>query len=149
MGKKIYTSNSLDDTKKIAIEFAKQLKIGDKIIFNGDLGVGKTEFVKAICLAFGVTETITSPSFTIINQYECRLLNKDINIFHIDLYRITKQSELIDMGFQEIMHTPDSIFFIEWAENSFGSITKFNYKITIDANFINENVRTIKIENIN
>ena len=104
-----YCVNSLSETQNIATQFAKQIKTGTIIVLSGDLGVGKTEFVKTICTELGVNDVITSPSFTLINQYESDFAN----IFHIDLYRIVRQDELFDMGFYELFDTSNSIFFIE------------------------------------
>jgi tRNA threonylcarbamoyladenosine biosynthesis protein TsaE len=139
-------SNSLEDTKKIANEFAAKLKIGDIVIFNGDLGVGKTEFIKSICQFLNVEQAITSPSFTIINQYESFYFNRPANILHIDLYRIKSKMELIELGFQEIIFDKNSLKFIEWAENSHEMINFFNYKITINPHPESETRRTILIE---
>ena len=145
--KTLIKSNSLEETHRIAIEFSKGLRSGDIVIFNGDLGVGKTEFVKAICSHWQVEQTISSPSFSIINQYETSYCAGIRTIFHIDLYRIKNHKELIDIGFQELLYTSEAIFFIEWSENSFGIIDKFTHKITIDINPENETSRTIEFEN--
>jgi len=142
----VIKSNSLEETQQIAIEFSKKLKSGDIVIFNGDLGVGKTEFVKAICTQWAVEQTISSPSFSIINQYETFCNNAIRTIFHIDLYRIKNQKELIDIGFQELIYNSDAIFFIEWEENSFGIINKFDYRITIKICDENETSRIIEME---
>ena len=142
----IFHSNSTEETREIAKNFALDLKMNDIVVFNGDLGVGKTEFIRTICQFFGVEQIVTSPSFTIINEYECFHFNTYISIYHIDLYRIKKQLELIEMGFQEIVSIKNSIKFIEWAENSFDMLPTFNHKITITANSDNETSRTIQIE---
>jgi len=142
-------SNSLEETGQIAIEFSKQLKNGDIVVFNGDLGVGKTEFVKAICQQWNVEQAISSPTFSIINQYETFHSSEIRTIFHIDLYRIKNQKELIDIGFQELLYNSDAVFFIEWEENSFGIVAQFDYKITINICDENENSREIEIEKIN
>jgi len=147
--KTVIKSNSLEETQQIAIEFSKRLKAGNIIIFNGDLGVGKTEFVKAICKQWEVEQTTSSPSFSIINQYET-FCNAGIRtIFHIDLYRIKNQKELVDIGFQELIDNSESVSFIEWSENSFGIINKFDYRITIRICDENENRRLIEIEKSN
>ena len=142
----IFHSNSTEETRQIAENFALDLKMNDIVIFNGELGVGKTEFIRTICQLFGVEQVITSPSFTIINEYECFRFDSRTSIYHIDLYRIKKQSELIEMGFHEIISTKNSLKFIEWAENSFDMLPNFNHKITLTANPDNETSRTIQIE---
>ncbi len=137
---KLFYSNSLDDTYNIASTFSKELKEGNVIVLEGDLGTGKTEFVRAICNFIGVESVITSPTFTLINQHYSELFT----IYHIDLYRIKSANELLNMGFQEIFDNKDSIFFIEWWENSFDLIPHIDYKISIKHNN-NELSRTIEI----
>ncbi len=82
------------------------------IAFYGDIGVGKTTFIKAICKLLGVKSNVTSPSFAIVNEYQ------DINsktIYHFDLYRIKSTQELLEIGFEEYLYS-DCIIFIEWPE---------------------------------
>lgn len=100
---------TLAETKQVAASFAKQIQVGNIIIFCGDLGAGKTEFIKTVCFELGVKDSVTSPSFTIINQYQCEFAT----IFHVDLYRIVKKEELFEIGFYELFDFPNSIFFIE------------------------------------
>ncbi|MDR0927386.1 MAG: tRNA (adenosine(37)-N6)-threonylcarbamoyltransferase complex ATPase subunit type 1 TsaE [Ignavibacteria bacterium] len=138
------TSFSLSDTQQIALNFANALSIGDVVVFNGDLGVGKTEFIRAICEAMDVSQVVTSPTFTIINQYEGVFRNNDITIFHIDLYRINKADELLELGFSELFDTPNALFFIEWAENAFGMLPEYQHKVTITPRE-NETERIIEI----
>jgi len=140
--KKIFYSASLDETYNIASIFFKELKAGDIIVLDGNLGVGKTEFVRAICKNLNISNVITSPTFTLINQYHC----ESFDICHIDLFRIKNKNELIGIGFQELFDGKNFIFFIEWAENSFDLIPEIDYKISIKHND-NENSREIIIEN--
>ena len=127
---------TLFETQRIALNFANKIQTGDIIVLSGDLGVGKTEFVKSICKELGVEDTITSPSFTLINQYkpnQSRFYNTGLaTIFHIDLYRISRQNELNGLGFNELFDTPNAIFFIEWAENSYGMLPYVNWVIRIE-----------------
>ncbi|MCL2039916.1 MAG: tRNA (adenosine(37)-N6)-threonylcarbamoyltransferase complex ATPase subunit type 1 TsaE [Bacteroidetes bacterium] len=127
---RLFYSNSLEDTYSIAAAFSKELERGNVIVFEGDLGVGKTEFIRAICNFMGIESPITSPTFTLINQY----FSDKFAIYHIDLYRIKSQNELLNMGFQELFDDKDSIFFIEWCENSFDLIPTIDYKISIKHN---------------
>ena len=127
---KIFHSDSLDDTKHIASVFFEELQVGDVVVLEGELGVGKTEFVRAICKHLKIDDVITSPTFTLINQYESELAN----VYHIDLYRIKSRDELLKVGFQELFDIKNTIFFIEWAENSFGLIPTTNFKISIKHN---------------
>jgi len=105
--KKISTE---EDTKQVANLFSEVLKEGDIVLLNGNLGSGKTFFVKQICRTFGI-DNVTSPTFSIVNEYY-----GDIKIYHFDFYRINKLVELEDIGFDEYIDDVESIIFIEWAD---------------------------------
>ncbi len=141
-------SHSLEETNKIAKNFAKILKPGEIVLFYGELGAGKTEFIKAICDYYAVEQIVTSPTFTIVNQYFGKLGKENITIFHIDLYRIEKKEELIEIGFMEYISNTEAIKFVEWAENSYGFLDKCNYsiKITNDEDDINTRHITLSSE---
>ena len=102
--------NSENETKQLAFEFATILEQGNLIAITGDLGTGKTFFVKSVAKYFGINE-ITSPTFSIVNTY-----NEKIKIYHFDFYRIKKEVELYDIGFDEYINDQSAIVFIEWAE---------------------------------
>ena len=101
-------SNSLEDTEKIAEDFAKTLKSGDIVLLSGDLGAGKTQFTKGVAKGLGINDTIPSPTFTIMNSYENRL-------FHFDLYRLHSFEELINVGAEEFLYS-NGISILEWPE---------------------------------
>lgn len=105
--KKIKTEH---DTEKAADAFSKVLKEGDIVLLNGNLGSGKTFFVKHLCRTFGI-DNVTSPTFSIVNEYYGK-----IKIYHFDFYRINKLVELEDIGFDEYIDDAESIIFIEWAD---------------------------------
>jgi tRNA threonylcarbamoyladenosine biosynthesis protein TsaE len=129
---------SEDETTEIAKSFSKCLNNGDVVLLNGDLGTGKTFFVKKICSEFGI-ENVTSPSFTIVNEYH----NKN-KIFHFDFYRIKKSVELYDIGFEDYLTAAESIIFVEWAELFPEVLPTKNYQV--DFQIINESSRKIKIK---
>lgn len=104
------TSNSLEDTTKIAEVIAPFLTIGDAVIFEGNLGTGKTHFVKFLSAALGYTGLVNSPTYTIASVYEMN----DRNILHIDGYRLTSLSEFVDLGLDT--YFPKSIALIEWGD---------------------------------
>lgn len=101
--------NSEQETAELARNFSELLRKGDVVFLNGDLGSGKTFFVKAVCSNLGI-EHATSPSFAIVNEYG------DGAVFHFDFYRIKKAEELLDIGFEDYINDSDAILFIEWAE---------------------------------
>ena len=141
-----FISSSVQDTYKIAFDFAKQLKAGDVVAFFGHLGVGKTVFIKGIAKYFNVKEYVTSPTFVIVNEYE-----GDIPLYHFDMYRIKDEDALYDIGFFDYVNG-DGICLIEWSENIEKFLQKEYYKITIDRykddREENEYARSIRIEKI-
>ena len=139
------TLSSLEDTKKLGQELAKEIlkRKGEAsfvVFLDGDLGTGKTTLVKEIIFALGVKEKVKSPTFTIIEPYE---LNNE-NIYHVDLYRIIDPSELEIIGLREYLNESKAIIFIEWPEKSYGYLKKFDLKISLK--HLSENERKCKIE---
>jgi tRNA threonylcarbamoyladenosine biosynthesis protein TsaE len=105
-------STSEEQTYNLAKDLASGLKIPAHILLYGDLGAGKTLFAKGLADGFGVTDTdeVSSPTFTLINQYTGR-----IKIYHIDLYRIEAGS-LDGLGLEELFDDPNAAVIVEWAE---------------------------------
>ena len=137
--------NSLDDTADIAKEIASKLEKYPKnkasiIFLEGDLGTGKTTLVKEILKSLGLSEPVTSPTFTIIEPY----LIKDKKIYHIDLYRIESRKELEVLGIEEYSAENDCLIFIEWPEKAEGFFSEYNLKIRLS--HINELSRELIIE---
>jgi tRNA threonylcarbamoyladenosine biosynthesis protein TsaE len=112
----IYKSGSPEDTQRLGKEFAKELKAGDVIGLDGDLGSGKTQFAKGIGRYFSVKDIINSPTFIIVNEYTGKnpLNGKIFRINHFDLYRLEKSYELSVIGFEDYINN-DSIVLIEWS----------------------------------
>jgi len=129
--------SSEEETKILAREFAKHLTGRNIVLLNGELGTGKTFFIKAVCNCLGI-DSVSSPSFAIVNEY--RNNNK---IIHFDFYRIEREAELYDIGFEEYF-TEDAIIFIEWANMFPEILPKQNFRI--DFNFINNFSRNITIQ---
>ncbi len=134
-----------EETVRLGFEFAKKIKRGAIIALYGTLGSGKTEFIKGIAQFFEVDEIVTSPTFTIINQYNGYLDGEEILIYHIDLYRIKSAQELAEIGFSECLSSPESIKLIEWSEKAPNLKLEANYSIDIALNQENENERTFTI----
>ena len=107
----VYTSHSEDDTRRIGREFAGTLTGGNVVLLFGDLGAGKTVFVRGVCGAFGITG-VRSPTFTIINEYES---SSGLLIVHADLYRLDPDG-VGAVGLDEYAGSDDVITFVEWPE---------------------------------
>lgn len=114
-----YTTNSLEDTKKIAEGFVSKLSPNKDaavvVGLYGNLGAGKTTTTQFIAKALGVEETVTSPTFVLEKIYELKN-QKFTHLIHIDAYRIEKLSELQSLGWEEIISNPNNLILIEWPE---------------------------------
>ncbi len=125
MTEKTVITKSEKETFELAGDFAKNLDAGSVICLSGDLGAGKTVFAKGVCSALGVPEYISSPTFTIVNEYEGKL-----RIFHFDMYRIEDEDELIEIGYDEYLAS-GGICIIEWPENIKNSLPKKRIEVSI------------------
>ena len=106
----IIRSSSREETINAGLKLGRLLKKGDIVCLNGELGSGKTVFVAGIAAALGVGGYITSPTFTIINEYKAR-----IPLYHFDAYRIANPEEMYELGFEEYIDG-NGIVVIEWAD---------------------------------
>lgn len=99
---------SEEETKKLAASFAAQIYSGQHIVLNGNLGSGKTFFVKHSCFTWGITN-VSSPSFAIVNTYK-----NTKPVYHFDFYRIKNREELLEIGFNDYLNDIEAVIFIEW-----------------------------------
>ena len=140
---KNYISNSAADTKKIAAELVNALNPGSVICMYGDLGAGKTAFVQGMAAALGIDEPVTSPTFTIVNEYYGKM-----PLYHFDVYRIGSSDEMFEIGFDEYIDG-DGISVIEWAELIEDILPEDRINVTILKNMEKgEDYREIKVEGI-
>jgi len=136
---KQYITKSQKETMKVAAEFSKSLKSGDVILLEGDLGAGKTVFVKGVASFFGAkSESVTSPTFTIVNTYNLQQLN----IYHFDFYRVSSIDELYNIGIEEYLYG-NGICFVEWPERAYELFDSTVKKVKITK--LDENSRSITI----
>lgn len=145
MDTETYSSHSEEETFEIGADFSSRLQAGDVIAFYGELGAGKTEFIKGICQGMSVEEIVSSPTYTIVNQYtgEDRR-RRAVDIYHVDLYRIENAGELIEVGLSELLADGNSIKLIEWAENAEVILPAERYDIYFVA-LDDENSRRIEV----
>lgn len=122
---------NLEQTKDLANAFAKALKPPMVVLLTGDLGAGKTTFVKDVVSALGCDDLVTSPTFTLLNTY-----NAKFPVYHFDMYRLSSAEEAMNVGFEEYFdkNTLDGVCFVEWPENVEGLINDVDYVIEIEKN---------------
>lgn len=131
-----FISNSPKDTEKLGYKLGKALKSGDILCLLGDLGAGKTALTKAIAKGLGIDDYVTSPTFTIINEYNGRL-----PLYHFDVYRLTSIEELYDLGYEEYFYS-NGITIIEWADKIEEILPEDTINIHINRT-LNQNEREI------
>ena len=119
-----FTTRSGADTIEVGRKLAKLLKAPQLLILRGDLGTGKTTLVKGIAQALDAAEAdeVTSPTFTLVHEYDGALEGKPVKLFHLDVYRLEGERQLETLGLDELL-TPDALVLVEWGEK-FKSIRK-------------------------
>ena len=135
-----FISHSENETIEFAKDFAKKLNKHSIIVLSGDLGSGKTKFTEGILKHFGLDDEISSPTFTIVNEYDA----KDVKLFHFDLYRLEDIDEFYAIGGEEYLQNGICIF--EWGEMIESILPKGYIKITFSRDLENVDLRKLKIE---
>ena len=107
-----HVTNSPEETEALGEMLAGRLEPGTVIAFTGDLGAGKTAFVRGLARGLGITERVTSPTFTIVNEYE----GGRLPLFHFDMYRLGSADELFDIGWEDYL-ARGGVCAVEWSEN--------------------------------
>ena len=105
-------SHSPEETEDIAARLAQRLEPGAVVAFTGDLGAGKTAFTRGLARGLGIPDRVTSPTFTIVNEYE----GGRLPLFHFDMYRLGSADELFDIGWEDYLRR-GGVCAVEWSEN--------------------------------
>lgn len=134
-----FISHNETDTKNFAKNLAKIFKNKDIIVLTGDLGSGKTKFTEGFLSYFNLEDEISSPTFTIVNEY----IKNDVNIYHFDVYRLEDSSEFYEIGGEE--YFDKGICIIEWGELIEDALPKEYTHITFSRDEKNENLRILNI----
>ncbi|MBK8885759.1 MAG: tRNA (adenosine(37)-N6)-threonylcarbamoyltransferase complex ATPase subunit type 1 TsaE [Saprospiraceae bacterium] len=137
MEKFIFRSEGQDDLEQLSNEILMTCTKSRIFTFEGQLGAGKTTLIKSMCRYLGYTDEVTSPTFSLVNEYQ----TPSSMIYHMDLYRLNSENELLDIGFEEYLDG-DAFCFIEWPQIAENLIVQSHYKIKI---LLNEDL-TRKIE---
>jgi tRNA threonylcarbamoyladenosine biosynthesis protein TsaE len=141
---KTIESKSVEETKKLAQEFVSDLKQQENgatvVCLFGDLGSGKTTFVKQVAIEFGIEEIVTSPTFVIEKIYKVDRLGFK-KFIHIDAYRLEEGGELLALGWKEMIANKENIIFIEWPKFVASALPEKRHNITFT--FLDENTRKV------
>ena len=133
-----YISNSPAETEKVGAALGKILKPGTVIAYRGDLGAGKTAFTRGLARGLGSTELVTSPTYTIVNEY----LGGRMPLFHFDMYRLASSDDLWDIGWEDYLDR-NGVCAVEWSENVEDAL---EMPIVITIEKLGEESRRITIE---
>ncbi len=133
---------NIDHIQQAAREFIDIIGNNTIFAFYGNMGAGKTTFIKAVCEELGVEDVINSPTFAIVNEY---MTGQGDTIYHFDCYRINKIVEALDMGCQDYFDS-GNVCFIEWPENIDSLLPDDTVAVRITVN--DDNSRTITIDNL-
>ena len=134
----IFETNSPEQTEAIGAALGKIINQGTVIAYRGDLGAGKTAFTRGLAKGLGCTEIVTSPTYTIVNEY----LGGRIPLFHFDMYRLRSSDDLFDIGWEDYLDR-GGVCAVEWSENVDDAMEDALY-ITIEK--LGEDARRITIE---
>lgn len=138
INQEFFTENP-EQTINLAQKIGQQLQPNDIIAFTGTLAAGKTTFTKGLAIALNIDESITSPTFTIISEYEGKY-----PLYHIDAYRLQSGEDFYNLGIDDILYN-NGITVIEWSENVLSEIPKSAIKISIE--IVDNNKRKITLQN--
>ena len=133
-------TKSLEQTELLGKKLAAFLRPGDVIAYYGDLGAGKTAFTRGLAAGLGIQECVTSPTYTIVNEY----LSGRMPLFHFDMYRLSSSEELFDIGWEDYL-ARGGVCAVEWSENVADALTDA-ISITIEKDPAQLDWRKITIE---
>lgn len=132
-------THSAEETRALGEKLSGRLQAGDVVVLEGELGAGKSELARGIARGLGVKETVTSPSFTILNVYE----SGRIPLYHFDWYRLESAEELYELGMDEYLGG-DGIAVVEWAERCPEVVPEGSMRIRIEATGEDERIIEIR-----
>ena len=121
------TSRSVDDTHAAAAAVAALVGPGDVILLDGDLGAGKTTFTQGLARALGVTEPVTSPTFTLVHTYRTA---RGFDLYHVDVYRLESQREMDDLALPELLDQ-DAVAVVEWGKRAAAALPPVTLEIRL------------------
>lgn len=136
-----FTTSSFEETENIGLRLANELKLGDTVLLFGNLGAGKTVFSRGFARGLGITEPVSSPTYTIVQEYD---IPSGGRLYHLDLYRISGIEAALAFGVDEFIDDDNAVRLIEWPMRIDGILPDNCLKVTIE--HIDDNTREITIE---
>ncbi len=133
-------SRSVAETEQIGLELGQRLDPGTVVAYRGGLGMGKTAFTRGLAKGLGCRDRVTSPTFTIVNEYQGRL-----PLFHFDMYRLSGSDALFDIGWEDYLDR-GGVCAVEWSENVADAMPEDTVYVTIQRHSQHEDWRVITIE---
>ena len=133
-----YITGSPEETEAVGAALGRVLTPGSVVAYRGDLGAGKTAFTRGLARGLGCTDTVTSPTYTIVNEY----LSGRIPLFHFDMYRLRSSDDLWDIGWEDYLER-GGVCAVEWSENVADAMEN---AVTVNLEKLGENTRRITIE---
>jgi len=137
-------TSSESETNEFGRLFSTRLCPGDIVALFGDVGSGKTVFIKGICEGLKTEESVNSPTFIILNEYSGQISGNKIKIHHFDFYRVEKAKDINELGIDEYLGASDTVTLIEWSEHIEEHLKENYWKVRFQKE--NENKRKIHIE---
>ena len=137
-----YLSHSVEETESIGEALAKKLSAGSVVAYRGSLGMGKTAFTRGLARGLGCRGRVTSPTFTIVNEYR-----GSVPLFHFDMYRLEDEEALFDIGWEDYL-TRGGVCAVEWSENVESALPKDTVYVTIARHAAHDDWRIITVEGV-
>lgn len=134
-----FTSHNSEETMNFAFNLASKLNVGDVVVLSGELGAGKTKFTEGFLKFFGLDDEISSPTFSIVNEYK----KDNLNIYHFDVYRLEDVDEFYAIGGEEYFSS--GICIIEWGEIIEDALPQNCIRIYFEKDLSDENIRYLKV----
>lgn len=133
-----FITNTTEETERIGQRLGEKLRGGEVIAYRGDLGAGKTAFTRGLARGLGITMRVTSPTYTIVNEY----LGGRLPLFHFDMYRLGSADELFDIGWEDYLRR-GGVCAVEWSENVSEAMED---AITVEIEKLSDETRKITVE---
>ena len=137
-----FVTHSREETESVGARLADALTEGRVVAFTGDLGAGKTAFTRGLARGLGISDRVTSPTFTIVNEYE----GGRLPLFHFDMYRLGSSDELFDIGWEDYL-ARGGVCAVEWSENVSGALEEGSVLVEIRRG-ARDNQRVIAVEGV-